>query len=148
MAKINRRKLRWSPSDSPQVLGYKLYWAVGGKVDYDAEHHTIGNVTEITLPDDVPMFPCANGPIELGLTAVNEVGNESDMVTLSVPFQFSAPNAPRDLGLERQPGVPVPSSEAEGQAPPENSPDEAPHQDHAPASSTGKDPSSLETFQV
>ena len=148
MAKITQRKLRWTPSDSPQVVGYKLYWAIGGKVDYTAEHHSIGNVTELTLPDDVPAFPCVNEPMELGLTAVNEVGNESDMVTLSVPFQFATPSAPRDLTLERDQADQAPADDTGSPPTQETGPDSDTHADQESASPAEQDHNSLETFQV
>jgi hypothetical protein len=60
----------------------------------------IGNVTEVVLPEHVPSFPIVKGSIELGITAVNEVGNESDMMIFAAPFQFSVPDAPTSPGLE------------------------------------------------
>lgn len=103
MAKIKRRRLRWNPSPSPQVVGYKLYWSADGGVDYDSNSIKLGNVTEIVLPDDVKEFAAISGPVELGIAAVDEIGNESDLVTLKTPFQFAVPQAPADLRLEAQP---------------------------------------------
>jgi hypothetical protein len=94
MAKIKKRKLIWEPSISPNVIGYKLYWAEEGKVNYDSPCAMIGNVTEVVLPEQVPSFPIVKGSIELGITAVNEIGNESDMIIVAAPFQFSTPDAP------------------------------------------------------
>lgn len=100
MAKIKRRLLRWKASTSPQVVGYKLYWSSDGGVDYNSNSVKLGNVNEIILPDDVPDFAHVAGPIELGIAAIDEVGNESDLVTLKTPFQFAVPQAPSDLWLE------------------------------------------------
>ncbi|MBI4766949.1 MAG: hypothetical protein HY787_20565 [Deltaproteobacteria bacterium] len=100
MAKIKKRKLIWEPSTSPNVIGYKLYWAEEGEVNYDSPSALIGNVTELVLPEQVPSFPIVQGSIELGLTAVNEMGNESDMMIIAAPFQFSAPDAPLGPRLE------------------------------------------------
>jgi hypothetical protein len=100
VAKIKRRRLRWKASASPQVVGYKLYWSSSGGVDYNSNFVKLGNVTEIVLPDDVKDFAHVEGPIELGIAAIDEVGNESDMVTLKTPFQFAVPQAPSDLWLE------------------------------------------------
>ena len=101
MAKIRRRKLRWNKSDSPQVVGYKLYWSEDGEVNYDSKYVVLGNVTEIVLPDDVKSFKPNGGPIEFGLTAMDEIGNESDMVTLKAAYQFNVPDAPTDLYLRK-----------------------------------------------
>lgn len=100
MAKIKKRRLLWKPSTSSNVIGYKLYWAEEGKVDYDSACALIGNVAEVVLPEQVPSFPIVKGPLELGVTAVNEIGNESDMMILDTPFQFSVPDAPTNPSIE------------------------------------------------
>ena len=104
MARIKRRKLKWKASDSSQVIGYKLYWAKGGGVNYDSEFEFLGNVTEIILPDDVKSFPLGQEPIEIGVTALNEIGNESNMIKFNAYFQFTVPDAPKDLMIERAVG--------------------------------------------
>jgi hypothetical protein len=101
MAKIKRRKLKWSASNSAQVVGYKLYWSENGKVHYDSKCVLLGNVTEIVLPDDVHSFRPNGGSIEFGITAIDELGNESDMTTLKAPYQFRVPEAPDDLYLRK-----------------------------------------------
>ena len=100
MAKMKKRRLSWKASNSSQIVGYKLYWAPGGGVGYHSTCVRLGNVTEIILPDDVASFAPANGPIEFGITAVDELGNESDMATLFAPYQFSVPEAPQALKME------------------------------------------------
>lgn len=100
MAKMKKRRLSWKASNSSQVVGYKLYWSAGGGVGYHSSYVRLNNVTEIVLPDDVPSFTPANGSIEFGITALDELGNESDMATLFAPYQFSVPEAPQDLTME------------------------------------------------
>lgn len=102
MAKIKKRKLQWTASQSPQVVGYKLYWAQGEEVGYDSPCAALGDVTEVLLPDDVEGFMPETGPVEFGLSAVDELGNESDLVTVSAPHQFNAPQAPGELWIEGQ----------------------------------------------
>lgn len=104
MARIKKRKLKWKASKSSQVIGYKLYWAEGGGVNYDSEFEFLGNVTEIILPGDVKTFPIVRETIELGVTALNEIGNESNMIKINAYFQFSIPNAPKDLMIEKAGG--------------------------------------------
>jgi len=101
MAKIKKRRLKWIASDSPQVVGYKLYWSENGPVNYYAKCVHLGNVTEIVLPDDVDSFVPGGGPVEFAVTALDELGNESDMVTLKAPYQFNVPKAPEDLYLQK-----------------------------------------------
>jgi hypothetical protein len=100
MAKVKKRRLLWEPSTSSNVIGYKLYWAEEGKVNYDSPCALIGNVTEVVLPERVPSFPIVKGSMELGITAIDEVGNESDMMIFATPFQFSVPDAPTSPRLE------------------------------------------------
>lgn len=100
MAKIKKRKLRWKPSGSPQVIGYKLYWSEEDGVNYDSPSIDLGNVTEIVLPDDIPEFRAIRGPVELGIAAVDEMGNESDLSVLAAPYQFNVPQAPERFWIE------------------------------------------------
>ena len=104
MAKIKRRKLKWEPARSSQVVAYKLYWAEGGGVNYDSDFEILGNLTEVILPDGVKSFPVVRQAVEFGVTAVNEVGNESDMVKINASFQFSVPDAPENLEIEKADG--------------------------------------------
>ena len=101
MAKIKKRKLKWIASDSSQVVGYKLYWSENGAVNYYSKCVNLGNVTEIVLPDDVDSFMPGGGPVEFAITAVDELGNESDMITLKAPYQFNVPKAPEDMYLQK-----------------------------------------------
>jgi hypothetical protein len=100
MARVRKRKIHWNASNSLGVAGYKLYWAVGKEVNYDSDFAEVGNVTQVLLPDDISSFPLLAGDISLGVVAVDNIGNESDMATLSAPFDFSAPDAPTGLTVE------------------------------------------------
>jgi hypothetical protein len=100
MAKIKKRRLKWTESSSSQAIGYKLYWSQNKEVDYESNCEMVGKVTEIILPDDVKTFNPGSGPVEFGITAIDEIGNESDMVTLTAPYQFNVPEAPDDLHLD------------------------------------------------
>ena len=100
MARLKKRKLCWKASGSSQVVGYRLYWSEGRGVNYDSSCEMLGNVTEIILPDGVASFNPGSGPVTFGVTAVDELGNESDMITLAAPYQFSVPKAPDDLHLK------------------------------------------------
>lgn len=100
MAKIKKRKLRWKASESQQVVGYRLYWAEDGAVDYNSPFSALGNVTEVVLPDGVDGFFPKGGPVEFGIAAIDELGNESDLVVFQAPYQFNVPLAPEELWLE------------------------------------------------
>jgi hypothetical protein len=100
MAKIRRRRIRWDPSSSEGVIGYRLYWSRDGAVDYDSESAELGMVTQIELPDDVPSFPLIEGEMELGITAVTQTRNESDFVRVTTHFDFLVPEPPENLKIE------------------------------------------------
>jgi hypothetical protein len=97
---VKKRKIHWNASNSPGVVGYKIYWVVGKGVNYDSDFAEVGKVTELILPDQVPSFPNVAGNLELGVVAVDHIGNESDMTKLYGPFSFSAPDAPTGLTIE------------------------------------------------
>ena len=40
------------------------------------------------------------GNLELGIAAVNQAGNESDITTISAYFDFTVPEAPKSLVVE------------------------------------------------
>ena len=100
MAKIKKRKLHWKASESPQVVGYKIYWSDGENVDYESPFVTLGNVTQVLLPDAIAGFSPGQGPVQFGITAVDDLGNESDMVIYAASSQFSVPQAPQEVCLE------------------------------------------------
>ena len=59
------------------------------------------NKTEFhAWPDTIPSFPLIDSEVEIGVTAVNEAGNESDMAKCTATFQFTVPEAPKDLKIE------------------------------------------------
>jgi len=99
MGKIKNRKIRWEPSASADVK-YKLYWSIGGGVDYHSDHVDVGNVTEVNLPGDIPAFPLTSGRFELGISAISEAGNESELTKATVHVDFSVPEAPKSLMVE------------------------------------------------
>ena len=100
MAKIRRRRIHWNVSSDASVVGFKLYWSVSGAASYGSEFADVGNVTEVVVPDDIPSFPLVAGVMELGVTAYNEVGSESDMTRFSAHFDFTAPAPPTELMVD------------------------------------------------
>jgi hypothetical protein len=111
-SKTKKKRIRWTPSSSPTVVGYRLYWAVVGEVSYDSEFIGIADRTEVVLPDEVPSLRHARGVVALSITAINREGNESDMVRFTVNFDSPVKEGP--AGLLR-PGE-------EGWEPPRDSP--------------------------
>ena len=97
---IKKKMICWKGSASPDVSSYRLYWSKRGGVNYDSYHVDLGNVTQVILPDDVPSFPLDSGDITLGVSAVNEAGNESHITEITAHFNFTVPGAPKNLQVE------------------------------------------------
>ncbi len=99
MGKIKKCKLSWKPSDSGPNVEYRLYWSNVTPVGYDSNFIELGNITEVDLPDILKAHESLGGSIYIGISAVDKWENESDIITLSEPYKFSAPAAPADLAL-------------------------------------------------
>jgi hypothetical protein len=93
-SKMKRKQLRWRASPSPNVVGYRLYWAIGRDVTYDSDFTEFRGRTGLILPDDVPFLHNAGGEVELGVTAISLSGNESDMIKLTVHLDHVAQDHP------------------------------------------------------
>jgi hypothetical protein len=100
MGKVKQKRVRWNPSASEGLLSYRLYWSVDGCVDYASDHADLGMVTDVVLPDDIPSFPWISAEVELGMTAVNQSGNESDMTKIKASLDFMVPHPPMNLVVE------------------------------------------------
>jgi len=98
MGKIRKRTLRWEPS--ADAARYRFYWSWKGPVGYESDFVEIENKTMVILPDELPSFPNIAGEIELGITAVNAVGNESEITKAKVYVDFTVPEAPKVLTVE------------------------------------------------
>lgn len=100
MGKARRKRVNWQPSTSADVSGYRLYWAIWGQVNYDSQYIELGNITEVTLPDDIPSLFQRTGDIQLGVTAMTQAGNESDMTKLNAFIDFRVPEAPHNFEID------------------------------------------------
>ncbi len=107
MGKIKQKRIRWNRSETPDVINYKLYWSEDDGVSYDSNHVTVGNVTELLLPDDLPSFPLIRSKVTFGVSAVDGAGNESDISKLTVDLDFTIPEAPKTIQIEDLPSVPA-----------------------------------------
>jgi hypothetical protein len=100
MGKIKQKKLRWESAAGEESAKYKLYWSENGTLDYTSSFAEVGAITQVILPDDIPSFPRIAGNLELGIAAVNQAGNESDITKISAYFDFIVPEAPKSLMVE------------------------------------------------
>ena len=99
MARIKKFKLSWKPSEADLLAGYKLYWSPNGPVDYSSNFIELSKINEVDMPDILVGTALSGESIYLGISAVNGMGNESDIITLSEPYNFSVPPAPEDFAL-------------------------------------------------
>ena len=98
MGRVRRRKLRWEPSVGAQK--YRLYWSRQGPVGYESDFVELENRTMAILPDEVPSFPTIAGNIELGITAINAAGNESEIAIAREYIDFTVPEPPKGLMVD------------------------------------------------
>jgi hypothetical protein len=96
---IKPKKLSWGKSPDADVVGYKIRWALpADPIEYDPTKNAgfdAGNVTSVDLP--VAGMPNIDGELKIGLTAVDDVGNESDPAEGVFPFDFAPPAPPTGL---------------------------------------------------
>ncbi len=102
MAKVKNVMLSFGASGSSDVVGYKLYMEVSPSVlDYTSNSFDLGNTTSIDL-STLPGMTSNDGVYNLGITSVDDAGNESSMTLLNdVPLDFIAPDAPTDIVIIR-----------------------------------------------
>jgi len=99
MAKAKGKKLSWTASTDTDVVSYNVYCAFGNTVSYeDAVAIVPSSQTEYALPG---AFNMQNpGDYTLAVSAVDSVGNESDLSTSTTSFfDFSVPTAPTNLRI-------------------------------------------------
>lgn len=101
MGRIRKYILSWKPSKSGQVVGYRLYWSIGSTASYASDYIELGNITEVNVTEVLADICPSEKPIYLGITSIDNFGNESDITPLSEPYYMSVPVAPEDLVLTR-----------------------------------------------
>lgn len=98
MAKIKDVTLSFPASESTDVVGYKLYLETSPtEVTHDSPSHDLGNNTSVLLNT---ILGAIDGVYNIGVVAVDDVGNESDFSLMSdVPLDFVPPVPPGSLTI-------------------------------------------------
>lgn len=96
---IKPKFLNIGASTDPDVVGYKIYWSIPPVViDFSPVNGVnVGLITKIALP--VVGMPTIDGELNIGVTAVDDVGNESDPAQGTFPFDFIPPSSPTGLSV-------------------------------------------------
>jgi len=99
MSKIVEKTLSFPPSSSPDVVGYKLYFEEAPtEVTYNSPHIDVSG-TSVAL-HEVPEFANFDSVYNIGVSAVDDAGNESNFSLMSdVPFDLFPPEPPGQLVL-------------------------------------------------
>jgi len=109
MAKVKDVMMNFPASTSGDVTKYLLYIAaVPAAVDevdaggnFVAQSFDLGTNLSVKL-NDLPGMTTTDGLYNIGVTAVDDAGNESSMSTVSdVPLDFVAPDAPGQITIIR-----------------------------------------------
>jgi len=100
---VKKATLSFPPSNSPDVVGYKLYIETAPTpVDYNSKSFDLGNNTSVDL-STLPGMTTTDGVYNLGVSALDDAGNESSFSVLeNVPLDFAAPDAPGALVITRE----------------------------------------------
>jgi len=98
MAKIKDVTLSFPPSDSTDTVGYKLYLEIApAEVTHDSPNYNLGNNTSVLLNT---LLGTVDGVYNIGVVAVDDVGNESDFSLMDdVPLDFVPPAPPGSLTI-------------------------------------------------
>jgi hypothetical protein len=98
MAKLASNKIGWNRSSAADVVGYRLrIKAAPGAVDYSDPAVDVGNVDSFDFAL-APEFSGFDDVFNVGVTAVDDGGNESDISRLDAfPLDLVPPDAPTNL---------------------------------------------------
>ena len=99
MSKIAEKTLTFEPSTSPDVVSYKLYYEeVPNEVTYDSPYIDLSG-SSVAL-HEVSEFADFDSTYNMGVSAVDDAGNESDMSKIGdVPLDLNPPLPPTGLTL-------------------------------------------------
>lgn len=104
MAQLKSKIFRFTPSTSPDVVGYRVYVDLPGAVSYGSPSAEVGDLTPATdgkIEVDLAGLDVTrtkDGVYDIAVAALDDAGNESDLAVLSdVTLDFIAPDAPTNL---------------------------------------------------
>lgn len=101
MARVKSKTLSWNAGIAADIVAHRIYVSTSGvDPNYGSQNIDISMpVTSVVLPDEFAGFPLIDGLYKLGISSVDDMGNESDITVISNPLDFIAPDAPTNLVL-------------------------------------------------
>jgi len=108
MPTIRRRKIWWE--GVPDASSYVVYVSRDGNAFSPGNFawestpgilcRSVAGKTDLIIPDEWPEFPMEPGTYYVGITARDDLGNQSDPFVSSALFRFHAPPTPPRAGIE------------------------------------------------
>lgn len=103
MTEIRKKRVRWTAAPDADVVSHRIrVGPEGTDLSYESSYVQIEMPdTEIILPDSFPADTFGlDQNYTLGISAVDDVGNEGDIVAVASPFDFVAPGVPTGIVVE------------------------------------------------
>jgi len=95
MAKLVKKLLTVVPSPDTDVVAYRIYAIVGAPADYNSPFVEIAAPDlDIVVPDDAPGLFQQDAVYQMGVSAVDDYGHESDISPFVFAYDPIAPTAP------------------------------------------------------
>jgi hypothetical protein len=105
---ILKRRIWWEPVQEASC--YVVYLSQDRSIFYPGNFKwratdgimskVVNKKTELILPNEWPEFPKERGTYYIGITARDDLGNESDPLILGGLFKFFSPTSPLNGGIE------------------------------------------------
>jgi hypothetical protein len=108
MSLIRKRRVWWEPV--PEATSYVIYVSKDSNI-FEPSHFSweatpgiisklVNGKTELIIPDEWPEFPKEPATYHIGITARDDVGNQSDPFLSQGAFKFISPPPPSNGGIE------------------------------------------------
>ena len=104
MARVKKKRVSWTPAPDADIVKHRVYVS---QADMNLDILTDSFIeldiptASVLLPDDFPAGTfVGEGNFTVGVSAIDDVGNEGDVAIVASPFDFIAPGVPTNLIVE------------------------------------------------
>lgn len=101
MSRINSKTISWNPSSSSDVQAYRVYYKPddGTAIQYTDPYIETPD-SQVLAPDDFPSDAFdVDGDYRIGVGALDDMGNESDIEEGVYPFDLTPPSPVTGLSV-------------------------------------------------